>query len=318
MGTREVFDYSVCAICASAYIVRFPDDIGKYYEGYYSFRTEKPTRRQIVLSTIYAWAVVRSGFASLFRPLFRCPRPWPMKYLIPNLQAFLFVGARSNARILDVGSGSGEFVRMMRRFGYSHATGIDPFLDEKSESDLVRRGDISSAPGTYDLILFNHTLEHMPDPEAALRKAAEIINSQGMILVQVPNMAARDFPLFQQDWCWLQAPYHYAIPSRKGLEVMAERCGLAIVDTICTSRADHYLYSDEYRRDIGDSDPRSVRRQLENGSFDPKRLAELQRLAYSLNKAGTGDWIAYYLVPAGNVDRRRDSAPGHSNVKELK
>lgn len=65
---------------------------------------------------------------------------------------------------------------------------------------------------------------------------------------------------------------------------------------ICTSHYDHYLYSEEYSRDIPDSDPRSVRRTLDAGRFDPQRWAEPSKLAYSLNQSLTGDWIAYYLV----------------------
>ena len=299
-GTRDLFHFVICSDCESAYIMDFPENIAEYYEGYYSFEDSGLTLEKLwwkrTLVSFYATLIVQGGFSFLFRPFFRCPSPRQMRVLTPNLQAFLFVGAKSKARILDVGSGVGQFVKMMNRFCYGHALGIDPYLDESSEHPYVRRGDIQSVKGTYDVILFNHSLEHMTEPEAALKKCGELLSPGGTVVIHIPNVHSREFANFKQDWCWLHAPYHFAIPSRKGIELMAARCDLKVVDAIGTSRYDHYLYSDEYRRDISERDPNSVRRKLEDGTFDNAHWLPLSKLAYSLNKALAGDWVAYYLV----------------------
>lgn len=301
-GTRDVFDYAICASCASVYITEFPADIARYYEGYYSFSDAIPTiersRLKLAIAALYSSLVVRSGLSFLLRPFYRCPYPWQMKLLNPNLQAFLFLGAKSDARILDVGSGGGEFVKMMRRFGYARATGIDPFLDETSQNDYARRGDIHSVSGTYDVILFNHSIEHMTDPEAALRRCTDLLAPGGKVLIQIPNIHSLEFTVFKQYWVWLHAPHHFALPSRAGIELLASKCGLRIVDKACTSRPDHYLYSEEYSRDISDCDPNSARRALEDGSFDKNLFRSLARMAYKRNKDLSGDWIAYYLEKA--------------------
>jgi len=247
---------------------------------------------------LYVGLVVNGGLSPLFRPFFRSPSPLLMRLLIPNLQAFLFVGAKANARILDVGSGCGYFVKLMHRYGYKSAVGIDPFLDKGAERSYIHRCELQSVSERYDLILFNHSLEHMTDPERAMRKCAELLSRDGGILVQVPNMDAREFAAYRQDWAWMHAPYHFAIPSRRGLDAMAGRCGFKVTDAACTSRFDHYLYHDEYRRDIADNDAGSIRRSVESGKFDPHRREELARLACSLNRSLKGDWIAYYLTRA--------------------
>lgn len=299
-GTRDVFQYAICRDCESAYIIDFPENISEYYEGYYSFEDNALTLEKLwwkkTIVSVYSTLVVRGGFSFLFRSFFRCPSPRQMKVLSPNLQAFLFIGAKAKARILDVGSGVGQFVKMMNRFGYDRALGIDPFLDESSERPHVRRSDIQSVKGTYDVVLFNHSLEHRTDPEAAVKKCGDLLSPGGMVVIHIPNMHSREFAKFKQDWCWLHAPCHFAIPSRKGIELMAARCGFRVVDAICTSRYDHYLYSDEYSRNISDRDTNSVRRKLEDDTFDKKRSLSLSNLAYSLNKTLAGDWIAYYLV----------------------
>jgi SAM-dependent methyltransferase len=298
-GTREVFDYAVCATCGSPYIMQFPEDIGRYYEGYYSFGDDtlpmEKSAIKLALVDLYARLIVQSGLSSWVRALFRSPSPRQMKFLSPNLQAFLFLGAKGTARILDVGCGRGAFVRMMKRFGYTRASGVDPFLRDADDRDYVERRAIHEVNESYDFILFNHSIEHMPDPEAAIKKCTSILAPGGTLLVQIPNIDSVEFTRYRQHWCWLHAPYHYAIPSRRGIEAMAQRCGFKVVEAICTSRPDHYLYSEEYSRDIPDCDPRSERRALEDGSFDAKRYLSLSKRAHTLNKQLYGDWISYYL-----------------------
>lgn len=299
-GTRNIFHFAICRDCGSTYITDLPENISSYYEGYYSFEESEPTldkfwwKRTVV--SIYAKLVVGGGLGLLFRPLFRCPPPLLMKRITPNLQAFLFIGAKARARILDVGSGRGEFVEMMNRFGYDSASGIDPFLDESSERPHVRRGDVHSVKGTYDVILFNHSFEHLTDPEAAVKRCADLVSPRGIVVIHLPSIHSREFVKFKQDWWGLHAPYHVSLPSREGIELLAARCGFKVVDTICTSRFDHYLYSEDYSRDIEDRSPNSVRRKLESGTFDKQRQSSLSKLACTLNKTLAGDWVAYYLV----------------------
>lgn len=299
-GTREPFRFAICSECVSAYNLDFPQNISAYYEGYYSFgedtlTLEQSWRKRAAVG-LYAALIVRTGLSRTLRGIFRCPTPRQMRFLSPNLQAFLFVGAKADARILDVGSGRGQFVRMMKTFGYRNAVGIDPFLDPNAELAYVKRRGLDEEEQRYDVILFNHSLEHTTDPEGSLRRCGSLLAEDGVVVVQVPNMQAKELKEFKENWCWLHAPYHFAIPSEIGLKMMAKRCGFRMVEAVCTSRFDHYLYHDEYRRDIGDRDIRSERRKLEDGSFNPQRWRSLSRFAYSLNREMAGDWVAYYLV----------------------
>jgi len=60
-GTRDVFHYRICRGCGSAYITDFPENIGGYYEGYYSFQEDDLTidkvwwKRTIVNCTSVLW-----------------------------------------------------------------------------------------------------------------------------------------------------------------------------------------------------------------------------------------------------------------------
>ena len=299
-GTREIFEYAICANCESSYMVQIPSDMSKYYKDYYSFEDDTPgidkSKLKRLIVNIYSIFIIKAGLSYLVRPLFRSPSSQLAKYLTPNLQAFLFIAAKTSARILDVGSGSGQFVKVMRRLGYKSSIGIDAFLVENSRREHVSRSDTHSITGVYDVILFNHSFEHIADPLAVLKKCASLLSLRGTVAIHVPNIHSREFKKYRENWWGIHAPYHFFVPSRKGIELLAARCGLQISDSICTSRADHYLYSDDYSRDISDVDRGSIRRKLESGSFDRRLYVSLRKLACVLNKSLAGDWIVYYLA----------------------
>ena len=65
-----------------------------------------------------------------------------------------------------------------------------------------------------------HALEHMPDPLAALRDAAGLLNEGGRLFVEIPNAAISPFDLLVADHLLHFSPPH--------LGYLASRCGLSI------------------------------------------------------------------------------------------
>lgn len=50
--------------------------------------------------------------------------------------------------------------------------------------------DYPAADGSFDLIFFNHVLEHIPDDLQALREARRILAEDGLLVIGVPNEGA--------------------------------------------------------------------------------------------------------------------------------
>jgi SAM-dependent methyltransferase len=100
-------------------------------------------------------------------------------------------------RILDAGCGGGEYVKALLSRG-ADAHGLE-LADEKLDaarrlpaeiSERIHAGDLESAPfasGSFDAVLANEMLEHVPDDLAALGEAHRILRPGGHLVVFSPN-----------------------------------------------------------------------------------------------------------------------------------
>jgi SAM-dependent methyltransferase len=95
--------------------------------------------------------------------------------------------------LLDVGSGSGGFVRLAEEEGWS-STALElnmansRLLAEQGFQVIVKHLELSDLPPrSFDLISFWEVLEHLPDPRAVLSEARRLLTPDGLILILVPN-----------------------------------------------------------------------------------------------------------------------------------
>ena len=95
--------------------------------------------------------------------------------------------------ILDVGSGSGHFLEMVKAARPDVETwAIDPSQDcsLRNGVDHFLLGSFPAdvAPRTFDVIVFNDVLEHMEDPWMALRQTRRFLTSSGRVSASIPNV----------------------------------------------------------------------------------------------------------------------------------
>jgi len=99
-----------------------------------------------------------------------------------------------SAPVLDVGSGTGTNLRMLRELGFTDVSAVDAsddairFCDEKGLGP-VRKGDICDLPcpdGAYDLILATDIIEHVDDDAGALVELRRVLRPGGIAILTVP------------------------------------------------------------------------------------------------------------------------------------
>lgn len=115
---------------------------------------------------------------------------WKNRRYLRNIRR---AGVRGG-RLLEVGVGSGGFLRAARAAGFE-AMGceLSAPLARRVEADTgvpVHGGDLASLPErAFDVVCMHHVLEHVRDPVALLRKACERLKPGGLLHLAVPNGA---------------------------------------------------------------------------------------------------------------------------------
>jgi SAM-dependent methyltransferase len=104
-------------------------------------------------------------------------------------------------KLLDVGCGCGWSSFCFTRAGYL-TTGVDLNADEFEPPELenltLREGSALALPfadSSFDVVTSYQCLEHIPDPEVALREMIRVCRPDGVIAIVGPNLVTPLLPL---------------------------------------------------------------------------------------------------------------------------
>jgi SAM-dependent methyltransferase len=234
-GSGEAFEYTECSCCGSLQIINIPQNLASYYpSNYYSQaqRTEPPEPRGLKRQ-LYEFACVTRSLAhpNLLRRALTAALPLPNDYLDVGRYLAATRFKSRNEYILDVGCGSSPHrLAAMRRCGFRHVQGIDPFIDSNVtyHGVAVRKCSISEESGTFALVMFHHSLEHVTNPFEDLVQAARLLKRGGLCVVRLPIMGSYMWRHFGSAWIELDAPRHLLVPSKQGLGELATRAGFSV------------------------------------------------------------------------------------------
>jgi len=167
-----------------------------------------------------------------FHPLLERLIPFFRRRRVRSIERYVREG-----RILDVGCGRGFLPAIMRDRGWD-AQGVElsPTAAEHATHNLqipVFIGDFLLSPfppGSFDVLVFWHVLEHVADPVATIRRAREIIRPGGLMLVAVPNFESLQRRFAGRHWFHLDVPRHYHHFRLRVLARLLEENGFDVVD----------------------------------------------------------------------------------------
>lgn len=284
-GWRHPVEYGECPHCESLQLVKIPENLADYYPNDYYSLQPPPVRAKTARGLRKAWAnwLLTSSLAGGW--VRRQRRKYPFFHWCRQARCGLA------AKILDLGCGSGGMLRRMQRYGFSNLTGVDPYtsIEANEPGFRVKRAELNAADEGYDLIMLHHVLEHLVDPRQALEDAKAKLGSRGKILVRIPVAASHTSRLYKENWFNLDPPRHLLVPSRRGMEILAERSGLRVARTEFDGIETGFLISELYCRDI----PYTGR-----PAPDPADVRRFRRLADEANERGEGDQGVFYLEKA--------------------
>ena len=306
LGLRDIHNYFECADCGCLQIVEVPDNIQDYYpsEDYYSYNTVKPVGgiKGKLIKSRDRFAATGMGFIGSVMQQYQ-----PHDKL-PSLR---YVNVTLDSKILDVGCGAGHLLHSMQEAGFKNLLGIDPFNTEdihydnglsiikNSIQELTisdKQNDTSGKDEDgWDLIMFNHSYEHVYDQVEVLKKTWELLKPGGICMLRVPTVTSWAWRHYAENWVQLDAPRHLFLHSIKSIHLLAEKTGFELTEVIYDSFAFQQWGSEQYQQDIALHDENSYAINPEKSPFTKEDIRNFEEHSNILNKSKAGDQAAFYL-----------------------
>ena len=217
-GCPDIFSLVRCNACG--HVMTSPalqeDELGRLYSTYYP-------RKNVVSADLVAAAK-------------KAAEPWAWLYRWwggTNNQGQYMVSC--GQVMLDVGSGSGLSLLEAQELG-AEAYGIEADPNIRRIADEVGlRVHIGSLhdqpfPGvSFDLIVLNQVIEHIPDPGNALAALKERLKPTGRLALVFPNRRSFWQRLSGLKWINWHIPYHLHHFDANGFKVFAQRHGFRVI-----------------------------------------------------------------------------------------
>lgn len=157
----------------------------------------------------------------------------------------MYTRAELNGLLLDVGCGSGGFLRIMKELGWN-VEGVDfdsiAVENARSKGLQVQKGTLEELkyPANYfDVITMSHLIEHVHDPWKILLECNRILKHGGRIVIVTPNSDSWSRKMFHEDWRGLEPPRHLHIFKPNSLRALVEKSGFKNYSTSTITRDAH-------------------------------------------------------------------------------
>jgi len=142
----------------------------------------------------------------------------------------------SKKRLLDVGAGTGRFLKEAKKQGYmiygndisSYACG---YLKKEGIKTFEGRLEDNVLPKNFfDIVTGWDVIEHVIDPVKAIRSIASSLKTGGYLFITTPSLASIDARIMGRRWYnYKKAPEHTLFFDRESMRLLLEKGGFKLV-----------------------------------------------------------------------------------------
>ena len=125
---------------------------------------------------------------------------------------------RKGARLLEVGSGMGHLVGQLEDTFVTFGMDVNHWAVRQSKS-VVQKTQLQTASaqelpyqnGAFNVVIIKHIVEHLPDPEKAIREIGRVTEPGGTLILATPNLDSLLKPWKGDRWIGYQDPTHISL-----------------------------------------------------------------------------------------------------------
>lgn len=299
IGTEEVFEYFECGRCKTLQISEIPEDLSKYYpKKYYSFSKKNDLNNKTRLKwKEFFVKLYLSKMGTILFPV--------IKYLnLIYLEKIKKNNCSLNSKILDVGSGIGNKIVNLKNLGFDNLFGSDPFIDDDihyKNGLVIYKRSIFDFNEKFNLIMFNHSFEHMVNPLEVLIQTNKLLGIQDNCIIRIPVTESYAWEHYQENWVALDAPRHIHLLNKTSMKILAEKTGFKINKFEYESSDYQFYGSEQYKMGIYLMDEKSYYINSKTELFSSHQIKDFKKKAKKLNKEKKGDIMCFYLKKIKDV-----------------
>jgi len=137
-------------------------------------------------------------------------------------------------RLLDIGCANGFFLDEARRRGWEvYGLELSKWAANYAKEQLnlnVTRGSLKEAAfedGSFNVIVMSDVIEHLTDPKYTLVEVRRILNNNGILYINTPNISSLMSRVLKAKW-WGINKFHLFYFSKRTLENMLDSCGFKV------------------------------------------------------------------------------------------
>lgn len=137
-------------------------------------------------------------------------------------------------KMLEIGSATGVMLKLFKKMGWD-ALGVEPSgsIQEAKKKGLrvlnVKFENAKLPKDYFDLVVLNHTLEHIDNPKLVLKKINTLLKEEGIVFIDVPNFGSLLSKLLGKKWPYLLPKEHKHQFTKENLSKLLRDNGFKVV-----------------------------------------------------------------------------------------
>lgn len=226
---EKKWNYVRCLACGCLRIEKVPDNIGKLYDSSYeSFAQEysHTIKDRLFIQKRKYEISGKLGVGKIINSIY----PYGDYAFLRKLE--------KGKDVLDIGCGYGELLNLIKECYPNHTGalhGIDPYLEKdrlyQNGVKLYRVSVKDYYPEhNYDMIMLNHSFEHMLDEDEVLVHTNRLLKQEGILSIEIPIINRYVWERFGNRIGELDPPFHFFIHTYASMHILLKRNGYEIVN----------------------------------------------------------------------------------------